>query len=463
MSLKPWDGRFSEKTDASVEAFTASVKIDSRLYPYDIEGSIAHCSMLARQGIITQKEADQIIEGLAKIKGDIDSGEFIFNDSLEDVHMNIEARLASEIGDVAKKIHTARSRNDQVALDMRMFLKDESKKILELLSGIRRELTLLARKHLGVIMPGYTHTQRAQPVLLSHHFMAYNEMFKRDAARFQDGLARIDVLPLGSGALAGTTLPIDMSYTAQRLGFLNISQNSIDAVSDRDFVIEFISAAAISMVHLSRLSEELIYWSSSEFGFVEMPDSFATGSSIMPQKKNPDVCELVRGKSGRVFGNLTSMLVIMKSLPLAYNRDMQEDKEPLFDTVDTLKSCLNMYVQLLPRLIINADKMREAANIGFLNATDLADYLVRKGVGFRDAHRMSGEAVGFCLKQHKELNELTLDELKGFSPLIENDVFDALKLENVVDRRTSIGGTARENVSAMIRAAEKELGILTDS
>ncbi len=459
MSAKLWDGRFKEATDKSVEAFTASVKTDSRLYAYDIQGSIAHCKMLAGQSIITEEEADILIEGLNKIKQEIEQGAFEFDEALEDVHMNIESRLVADLGDVAKKLHTARSRNDQVALDTRMYLRDECKEILRYLAILRRELVGLAGKYIDVVMPGYTHMQRAQPILLSHHFMAYYEMFKRDSVRFKEGLARINVLPLGSAALAGTTFPIDMNYTAELLGFPKVTANSLDAVSDRDFIIEFLASASICMVHLSRLSEELIYWSSAEFGFIEMPDSFSTGSSIMPQKKNPDVCELVRGRAGRVFGGLTALLTMMKSLPLAYNRDMQEDKEPLFDTVDTLKGCLLVYGKLLPQLGINQDRMKDAANRGFLNATDLADYLVTKGAGFRDAHRIVGEAVGYCLEKKKELHELTLEEMRRFFPSIDEGVFDVLLLDSAVNRRTSTGGTARENVSAAIRAAEDELGL----
>jgi argininosuccinate lyase len=459
MSVKLWNGRFKEAIDKSVERFTASVESDSRLYAYDIQGSIAHCKMLAKQGIITEEEAAALIEGLDKIKQEIAEGTFEFDEALEDVHMNIESRLAADVGDVAKKIHTARSRNDQVALDTRMYLRDECKEILRGLGMLKKELVGLAKKYINVMMPGYTHVQRAQPILLSHYFMAYYEMFKRDSARFKEELARINVLPLGSAALAGTTFPIDMHYTAELLDFPKVTANSLDAVSDRDFIIEFLASASICMVHLSRLSEDLIYWSSAEFGFVEMPDSFSTGSSIMPQKKNPDICELVRGKAGRVFGSLMTLLTVMKALPLAYNRDMQEDKEPLFDTVDTLKACLLIYGNLLPKLRIHQDRMRDAANSGFLNATDLADYLVTKGVEFRSAHRIVGEAVGYCLQEKKELHALTLEELRKFSPAMDEDVFEALSLESSINRRTSIGGTARENVCAAIRAAEEELGL----
>jgi len=457
MSGKLWDGRFGEATDRNVERFTASVKTDSRLYAHDIAGSIAHCKMLARQAIISGEEAAVLIKGLQSIKEEIAGGEFEFDEAAEDVHMNIERRLALHVGDVAKKLHTARSRNDQVALDTRMWLRDESEEILRCLRILRRELVGLSKKHIDVVMPGYTHMQRAQPVLLSHYFMAYYEMFKRDTARFREGLVRINVLPLGSAALAGTTFPIDMGYTAELLGFPEVVANSLDAVSDRDFVIEFLSASSICMVHMSRLSEELIYWSSAEFAFVEMPDSFSTGSSIMPQKKNPDVCELVRGKTGRVFGSLMASLTMMKSLPLAYNRDMQEDKDALFDAVDTLRACLAIYGKLLPKLRINSGRMRDAAEHGFANATDLADYLVTRGVGFRDAHHAVGKAVGYALEKKKELHDLALEELRVFSPLIDQDVFDVLSFSSVINRRRSTGGTATKNVLEAISAAEAEL------
>ena len=454
---KLWDGRFSEKTDKAVEAFTASIDVDRRLYAYDIEGSIAHCRMLAKTAIITHDEAALLISGLEKIKKDIADGNFVFDESLEDIHMHIETRLVREAGKTAQKLHTARSRNDQVALDVRMYLRDEVFCLIEGLFKLRRAIVGIARDNLDTVMPGYTHLQRAQPVLLAHHLMAYYEMFSRDDDRLKDCLKRINVMPLGSAALAGTTFPIDREYTAGLLGFDAISANSIDAVSDRDFIVEFLAAASIGMVHLSRLSEELVLWSSSEFGFVELPDAYATGSSIMPQKKNPDVAELVRGKTGRVFGALTAVLTIMKSLPLAYNRDMQEDKPPLFDAVDTLKACIAIYGKLLPKLKIRKRNMRNATTKGFLNATDLADYLVAKGMAFREAHGCVGRAVGFAYSMNKELDELSLDELKSFSPLIEADIFSLLTPEKVISRRRSFGGTARENVLSAIDAAEKRL------
>jgi argininosuccinate lyase len=343
MSEKPWDGRFSERTDASVERFTSSIEVDKRLYPYDIEGSIAHCRMLARVGVLTDEEATQLVEGLGRIKRELEHGAFQFDDSLEDIHMHIEARLLQDVGKVAQKLHTARSRNDQVALDVRMFVKAATGAAIQALHRLRKEVADLAALHLDTIMPGYTHTQRAQPVLLAHHLLAYYEMFSRDAARFADSLKRTDVMPLGAAALAGTTYPIDPNDTAAQLGFASVCANSMDAVSDRDFIIEYLSAASLCMMHLSRLSEEMILWSTSEFGFIELPDAFATGSSIMPQKKNPDIPELVRGKAGRVFGDLLALLTLMKSLPLSYNRDMQEDKASLFSTVDTLLASLDIY------------------------------------------------------------------------------------------------------------------------
>ena len=457
MAEKPWDGRFSEKTDKSVEAFTASIAYDRRLYPYDITGSIAHCRMLAKVGIITDEEASGLVEGLGTIKRELDRGEFIFDDSLEDIHMHIEARLLQVAGKVAQKLHTARSRNDQVALDVRMYLRDETHRTIDLLQTLRTVLVDLANGHQDVVMPGYTHTQRAQPVLFAHHMMAYYEMFTRDQARFSDCLDRINVMPLGAAALAGTTYPIDRGYVAELLDFPRISLNSMDAVSDRDFAMEFLAAASICMVHLSRLSEEMILWSTAEFGFIELPDAFATGSSIMPQKKNPDVAELVRGKSGRVFGSLMALLTVMKGLPLAYNRDLQEDKELLFDSVDTLQACLEIYTMMLPKIKVNREIMRAATQTGYINATDFADYLVGKGMPFRNAHHCVGQAVGYALAHKKELHDLSLDELKSFSALIQEDVFEILSIEAMIDRRRSAGGTATENVRAAIAVARAAL------
>jgi argininosuccinate lyase len=457
MFEKPWQGRFSEKTARIVEAFTSSIQVDRRLYAYDIQGSIAHCRALARASIITDAEAAAIIEGLEKIRQEIEDGNFQYDDSLEDIHMHIESRLVEISGPAGRKLHTARSRNDQIALDVRMYLRAETADIIRRLHRLQAVIVALARQHLDTILPGYTHTQRAQPILLSHHLMAYYEMFARDIARFRDGLERINVMPLGCAALAGTAYPIDRKYTAELLGFDALSANSIDAVSDRDFILEFLSAAGICMIHLSRLSEEFILWSTSEFNFIELPDSFATGSSIMPQKKNPDVPELVRGKTGAVIGNLTALLIIMKSLPLAYNRDMQEDKAPLFETVDTLAACIEIYTEMLPQIKFNKVNMQMAASTGFLDATDLADYLVNRGVAFREAHRLVGEAVGFAISKKKELHELTLEELQTFSDLIQADIFSYLEIRQMIERRTSYGGTAGKNVRRAIDEAEKFL------
>ena len=457
MAEKPWDGRFSEKTHRIVETFTASIDVDKRLYTYDIEGSIAHLKTLEKAGIISGDETATLIQGLAVIKREIDHGRFEFDDSLEDIHMHIEARLLQEVGTVAQKLHTARSRNDQVALDVRMYLRDSVEQLIEHLHELKRVLVALAKENIAVVMPGYTHLQPAQPVLFSHHIMAYYEMFKRDGQRLADCLKRINVLPLGCAALAGTTYPIDRHYTAELLDFPEVSANSMDSVADRDFVMEFLSNAGICMVHFSRLSEELILWSSPQFGFVEIPDAFATGSSIMPQKKNPDVPELVRGKAGSVFGDLMSILTLMKSLPMAYNRDMQEDKAPLFRTVDTLTACVNVYTAMLPRLILQKDAMQAAATRGFLNATDMADYLVMQGMPFRKAHECVGKTVGYALEKGKELHELALAELQTFSSLVKEDIFDFLSIEQVINRRRSFGGTARDNVAAAIEAAEEEL------
>jgi argininosuccinate lyase len=459
MHEKLWNGRFSERTDRSVEGFTASIDIDGRLYLYDIKGSIAHCKTLAKAGVITEDEAATLIQGLGAVKREIEHGEFQFDNGLEDIHMHVEVRLLQEVGKVAQKLHTARSRNDQVVLDVRMFLRDEVSRVILGLTELNRVIVAMSAKNIDVVMPGYTHLQHAQPVLFSHHLMAYYEMFKRDTERFADALVRINVMPLGCAALAGTTYPIDRHYTAEILEFPVVSPNSIDAVSDRDFIMEFLSAASICMIHLSRLSEELIIWSTSEFGFIEISDAFATGSSIMPQKKNPDVPELVRGKTGSVLGDLFSVLTLMKALPLAYNRDMQEDKLPLFRTVDTLTGCLDIYAKMLPNIRIKHKNMRRGASTGFLNATDLADYLVDRGMPFREAHGCAGKAVGYAAKSGKELHELSLKELKSFSSLIEKDIFLHLSIEQMINRRKSFGGTATENVVAAIAKAEKELNV----
>jgi argininosuccinate lyase len=443
---KLWGGRFAARTAESVENFTASIAIDARLYRHDIMGSIAHAKMLAKQRIISSRDAQKIIRGLHAIQREIENGKFAFSEADEDIHMNIERRLTERIGSAGGKLHTARSRNDQVALDMRLFLREEIRLIADGLGALRQELAKAAEKHLEAIMPGYTHLQRAQPVLFSHHLLAYLEMFERDAERFADCLERIDVLPLGSGALAGTTFPIDRAYVAKLLGFRRISKNSIDAVSDRDFVLEFLAASAILFVHLSRLADELVLWSSQEFGFIELPDGYCTGSSMMPQKKNPDVPELIRGKTGRVFGHLQALLTIMKGLPLAYNRDLQEDKLPLFDTVDTVKASVKMMSEIVAGMKVSRERMRTAVADGFMNATDVAEYLVERGVPFRVAHGIAGRIVQFCLAHNKRIDDLTLAELKGFSAKFEKSIYRYLSAEAVVARRRALGGTARQNV-----------------
>jgi argininosuccinate lyase len=457
MNDKPWDGRFSESTDSSVEAFTSSIQIDKRLYPYDIEGSMAHCRMLAKVGVITNEEANHLVEGLGRIKRDLDHDNFAFDDGLEDIHMHIEARLLQDVGKVAQKLHTARSRNDQVALDTRMFLRQATRNIVAGIDRLCGILVEMAQNHIDVVMPGYTHMQRAQPVLLAHHWMAYYEMFRRDAQRFEDSLKRTNVMPLGAAALAGTTYPIDRHYTAELLDFPEVSANSLDTVSDRDFILEFLAAAGICMVHFSRISEEFVLWSTSEFAFITLPDAFSTGSSIMPQKKNPDIPELVRGKTGRVFGDLMALLTLMKGLPLSYNRDLQEDKPALFNSVDILQSCLDIYIRMLPRITVNADTMRRAATTGFLNATDMADYLVGRGVPFRKAHEIVGKAVAYALGREKELHQLRLKEMQSFSTLIEEEIFEHLTLEHMISRRLSAGGTARDNVQQAVERAREQL------
>ena len=452
---KLWGGRFAGRTAGTVEAFTASIDVDRRLYRHDIAGSIAHARMLARQRIISSREARRMVRGLQAIQTEIEEGKFRFSVADEDIHMNIERRLIRRIGRVGEKLHTARSRNDQVALDMRLYLSDELKNIFAAIDGLKRELARLAKRNLKIIMPGYTHLQRAQPVLFAHHLLAYAEMLERDHERMRDCLERVKVLPLGAGALAGTTLPIDRRYVARLLGFPRVAKNSIDAVSDRDFVLEFISASAILFVHLSRLAEEWVLWSSTEFGFIELPDRYCTGSSMMPQKKNPDVPELVRGKAGRIFGHLLALLTIMKGLPLAYNRDLQEDKLPLFDTVDTVKASLEVMRGLTGEIKVKKEKMAATAGDGFMNATDLADYLVSRGMPFRSAHALVGKIVRACIERGCKIEELPLKELRHFSPKIEKDVYAYLTPQAAVDRRRSEGGTA----SANVRRRLKEMGI----
>jgi argininosuccinate lyase len=448
---KLWAGRFKEKTEKTVERFTSSLSFDVRLWKYDIEGSIAHVKMLGKQKIIPGKDVALILKGLEEIKSEIANDTFKFLEVLEDVHMNIEHALIKKIGPVGGKLHTARSRNDQVALDIRLFLRFEIKEILKLIAGFQKVILTASEKNINVVMPGYTHLQRAQPVLLSHHLLAYFEMLDRDRERFEDCLKRVNVLPLGSAALAGTTMPVDRKYVARLLKFPAVSENSIDTVSDRDFVIEFISAACTMMVHLSRFSEELIMWNSEEFGFIELPDAFTTGSSIMPQKKNPDVLELTRGKTGRVFGDLISILTVMKGLPLAYNRDMQEDKEPLFDTVDTVKTCLVVLTGMIPKVRFKNKEMEKATEAGFLTATDIAEYLVKKGMPFRDAHNVTGRIVKYCIDKKKILTELNLDEMKEFSRLIDDDIYNCISVMNSVKGKKSFGGTSGKMVLARIK------------
>jgi argininosuccinate lyase len=456
MSEKPWAGRFTQPTDKFVEEFTASIDFDRRLYRCDIKGSIAHARMLAKQGIIREEEARQIVAGLEEILGDIEQGVFPFSIALEDIHMNIEACLIERIGPVGGKLHTARSRNDQVALDIRLYLRDEIRTILDYLDRLQEALLCQAERNLPVIMPGYTHLQTAQPILFSHHMLAYYEMFRRDAGRLADGLKRLNFLPLGAGALAGTTFPIDREFVAKELGFDGVTRNSLDSVSDRDFAIEFCSICAILMMHLSRLSEEIVLWSSADFKFIELTDAFCTGSSIMPQKKNPDVPELVRGKTGRVYGNLVGLLTLMKSLPLAYNKDMQEDKEPLFDTIDTVKGSLKIFADLIAEMKVKAENMRMAAARGFSTATDVADYLVRKGIPFREAHEIVGKAVRYCIEHGKDIPDLNMEEFRGFSEVIEADIYGYVTLEASVNARSATGGTARQAVEREIVRARQE-------
>lgn len=448
--MKLWGGRFTKGTDKVVEDFHSSISFDQRLYRQDIKGSVAHARMLGRQGIISPEEADTIINGLESILADIDAGNVEFEIGAEDIHMNIEKLLTERIGDVGRKLHTARSRNDQVALDVRMYLKEEIKETISLLINLQEVMLQLAEKHTSTVMPGYTHLQRAQPVTFAHHLMAYFQMFRRDAERMADVFKRTDVMPLGSGALAGTTFPLDRESVASELGFSAITENSLDGVSDRDFIVEFCAAGSIIMMHLSRFCEEIILWSSAEFKFVELDDAYSTGSSIMPQKKNPDVAELIRGKTGRVYGDLMEILTVMKSLPLAYNKDMQEDKEALFDAVDTVKGCLLVFTPMIETMRVrNADMARAAAG-GFTNATEVADYLAKKGIPFRNAHEIVGKLVLDCIQKDKALDELTLGEFKAASQVIEEDIYEAINIEKCVAARNVPGGPAPDTVRRSI-------------
>jgi argininosuccinate lyase len=448
--MKLWAGRFQKETDTLVNDFNSSIQFDARLYREDIEGSIAHAMMLGRQGIISAPEAEKIVTALGEILADIEDGKIEFSVDNEDIHMNIERLLIQRIGETGKRLHTARSRNDQVALDLRMNLKKEVSAVIELILNLQDALAEKAAQNTLTVMPGYTHLQRAQPTTAAHHFMAYAEMFKRDITRLEDCYRRMDVMPLGSGALAGTTYPIDRHFVAERLGFKSVTENSIDGVSDRDFVIELISALSIIMMHLSRFSEEIILWCSWEFSFVEQDDAYSTGSSIMPQKKNPDVAELVRGKTGRVYGSLVALLTVMKGLPLAYNKDMQEDKEAVFDAVDTVKQCLEVFTPMFEKLTIKKDSMRRAASGGFINATDCADYLVKKGMPFREAYMIVGRLVTMCIKLDENLETLTLKDFRAVSDAFEDDIYDALDLRTCVNGRNVRGGPAAVEVERQI-------------
>lgn len=449
--MKLWKGRFLKAENSLAEEFNASIDVDQRLYKQDIEGSIAHAKMLAKQGILSEDEALSIESSLLEILRDIEAGRIEFTIEQEDIHMNIESILTERLGSVGKKLHTARSRNDQVAVDIRLYLKAEIGTIIDLLAELNETLTGIATDHQDTVMPGYTHLQRAQPVTLAFHLLAYREMFRRDIRRFENCLEGTDALPLGSGALAGTTYNTDRSYLAKTLGFSRICSNAMDAVSDRDFALEFLSCCSITMMHLSRFCEELILWSSSEFRFIEMDDAFSTGSSIMPQKKNPDMAELIRGKTGRVYGDLMTLLTIMKGLPLAYNKDMQEDKQPVFDAGDTLKSSLEIFTRMIATMKINSGVMENAAKTGFMNATDAADYLVSKGLAFRDCHEIIGRIVLYCIENNKAIEELTLEELNSFSDRFEEDVYEKIDIRACINAKKSQGSTSFQSVEQMLK------------
>ena len=455
--MKLWGGRFSKSTDKSVDDFNSSIRFDARMYAQDIRGSVAHAKMLGKQGIISQADSDLIVKTLGEILTDIENGNVEFTIDAEDIHMNIETILISRIGDVGKRLHTGRSRNDQVALDCRLYLRDEAEALEEMLKNLLKTILGMAEENLDTIMPGYTHLQKAQPITFAHHVMAYYEMFSRDLSRLSDWKKRMNIMPLGSGALAGTTYPLDREFVAKELEFSDITKNSIDGVSDRDFVCEMAFVLSMIMVHLSRFSEEIILWSSNEFGFVDLDDAYSTGSSIMPQKKNPDVAELARGKSGRVFGDLMGLLTMMKGLPLAYNKDMQEDKEQIFDAIDTVKMCLPVFSGMLSTMKLRKGRMLDGAKGGFTNATDVADYLVKKGLPFRDAHAVVGKMVAYCLDKDTVIDALTMDEFKTFSDIFENDVYDAISLETCVNMRKIVGGPAKETMSKIIEQYKNNL------
>jgi argininosuccinate lyase len=457
MSEQLWGGRFSKTTDEMINEFQASISFDKRMYHEDIAGSIAHASMLAKCGIISEQDKQDIVRGLRDILAKIEKGEFSFEVALEDIHMNIEKRLTEAIGEAGGRLHTARSRNDQVALDTHMYVRRQVVEVQRLILDLQKALVETAEKYSDVIMPGYTHLQRAQPILFAHHMLAYFSMLCRDYDRFSGAYERADIMPLGAGALAGTTFPIDREFVASQLAFDKIYMNSMDAVSDRDYIMEFLSAASLLMVHLSRLSEETVLWCSREFSFIELDDAHCTGSSMMPQKKNPDVSELVRGKTGRVMGHLMAMLATVKGLPLAYNKDLQEDKEGVFDAIDTVKFSLAVYAQLLRGMKVNREVMHRAVTEDFSNATDLADYLVKKGMPFRQAHAVSGQAVHSCIEQKKWLEDMTMDEFKKLSPLFEADVKEAILPETCVKNRNSLGGTSYEQVELQLELAKKTM------
>jgi argininosuccinate lyase len=454
---KPWSGRFQKTTAASVEKFTASIHFDQRLYPFDIEGSVAHAIMLAKQNIITKKEALKIISNLKKIGKDIEAGKMKFDMADEDIHMAIERELTKRIGAIGGKIHSGRSRNDQVVLDTRLYLRSEIKILVNLLRGLQGTLIKLAKREIRTIMPGYTHMQKAQPVLLSHYFLAFLEMFERDVQRLNDCEKRVNICPLGSAALSGTSLPIDRSQTSRTLNFASLSRNSMDAVADRDFIAEFIFDASLIMMHLSRFCEDLILWSTEEFSFIEISDAYTTGSSIMPQKKNPDVAELIRGKTARVYGSLMTIMTLLKGLPMTYNRDLQEDKEPLFEAVDTVKNCLTVFTEMIVNTKFNAENMYLAAKGGFSTATDIAEYLVKKGIPFRAAHEIVGKIVAYCLENNKELEYLSLKEYQKFDKNIGKDIHNVVKIENVVNSRKHAGGTATKQVIDRLNEFEKNI------
>lgn len=455
--MKLWKGRFSKAATSSADEFNASIEFDQRLYKEDITGSIAHAKMLAKQGIIPQEDADLIVKTLKEILADIEAGKVEFTIESEDIHMNIESILTERIGDAGKKLHTARSRNDQIAVDIRLYLKKEIAETDHILGQLLDALAKLAKEHTDTVMPGYTHLQRAQPVTLAYHLLAYYQMFSRDRERFADCLKRVDRLPLGSGALAGTTYDTDRDFLAKELGFASVLPNGMDAVADRDFAIEFINCCAVTMMHLSRFCEELILWSSVEFSFVEIDDSFSTGSSIMPQKKNPDMAELIRGKTGRVYGDLITLLTLMKGLPLAYNKDMQEDKPPVFDAAEQLSSCINIFADMLDTMTLKTDTMEKAAKYGYMNATDAADYLVSKGVPFRECHAVIGEIVLYCISHGKAIEELSLQQLQDFSPEFGPDIYENIDLKACVKAKKSEGSTSFESVKKMLQSAEAYL------